>query len=120
MLRIVGVQRSGSPHSEFILLQNQGAMRIELSGHALMTEAEGLAESGLYVFRERESIPAGRFVMLTTAPGTPRWERTKDGQTIYHVYANRTSPIWAPCLGPVSVLGTQHTFSARREAIALV
>ena len=111
-MRIVGVQRSERAGGEFVLLQNQGAMRLELRGHAVLACD---APERLHVFGDRETIPAGTFVMLTTGPGTSRWAVTKDGQRIYHVYMGRERALWAEAPGPISVMAVQHTFSPRRE-----
>ncbi|RYG28709.1 hypothetical protein EON81_28040, partial [bacterium] len=91
MLRIVGVQKSERVQHEFVLLQNQGGLRMGLMGHAVMAgglvDGETFAQApDVHVFSEEEQIPAGTFVMLSTGPGTTRWAITKDGQRILHVY----------------------------------
>lgn len=119
MLRIVGVQKSDRASGEFVLLQNQGGLRMNLKGHAVM--ASGLVEGDtfleapdVHVFDENEQVPAGTFVLLSTGQGSPRWGMTKDGQRILHVYMNRERPVWSRREGPVSVLGVQHTYNPRR------
>ena len=39
MIRIVGIQRAERPEEEFVLLQNQGGMRLNLRGHVILTDA---------------------------------------------------------------------------------
>lgn len=82
MIRIVGIQRSHFPQDEFVLLQNQGAIRLALRGHLLMTEeAIGrLSEkAAVHSFSDEAYIPAGAYVILKSGYGDPRWARTKDG-----------------------------------------
>ena len=122
MIRIVGVQRNENPHQEFVLLQNQGSLRINLRGHLLMSdctlERDSLGET-LHLFREEMLIPPGNFVILFSGIGTPRWAKTKDQQLIYYAYMNRETPVWQPCSGPMHVLSPHHTYAERREVLIL-
>lgn len=119
MLRIVGVQKSERATGEFVLLQNQGGLRMNLAGHAVMAgglvDGETFGQSpDVHVFSEEEQVPSGTFVLLSTGCGSSRWALTKDGQRILHVYMNRELPVWTRREGPVSVLGVQHTYVPRR------
>lgn len=118
MIRIVGLQRSENPEREFVLLQNQGAMRLSLRGHAIMGESvvEDSYGPASYVFSEPELIPAGMYVILVTGQGSPRWGKTKDGQMIYHVYMNRCGSVWRDQEGPLHILNIQHSYTSRSFA----
>jgi hypothetical protein len=118
VLRIVGVHRHENPDNEFILLQNQGAMRIALRGHVLLSEVaieRGVLAGGSYVFSETELIPPGIFVILRTGWGITRWARTRDGSPAFQMYACMHTPLWHRCEGAISILNTQHTYVERRE-----
>lgn len=122
MIRIVGVQRSQSPEREFVLLQNQGSLRISLRGHVIMSES-ALDNSDLanaaHALTDDVLIPPGTYVLLATGVGQPRWVRTKDGIMVYYAYMNRTESVWNGCVGPLHVLGTQHTYAERANAVYL-
>lgn len=122
MIRIVGVQRSPILEEEFVLLQNQGGLRINLRGHLVVADSalnEGRLDHAAHAFGDEALIPAGAYVLLHTGCGEPRWARTKDFAYIYHAYANRLTSLWEHAQGPLHVLATQHTFSERKEAIML-
>lgn len=116
MIRIVGIQRDESPDREFILLQNQGGMRINLRGHVIVSqsaiEASDLSDSA-HAFNEEALIPPGMFVLLSTGCGTPRWSRTKDGTLVYYTYMNREIPVWLRSSGSIHMLSTHHTYCER-------
>jgi hypothetical protein len=124
VIRIVGVQRNESPDQEFVLLQNQGGLRINLRGHVILSEwgiDAGLG-SHAHAFRDEAMIPSGAYVILYSGQGEPRWARTKDGAIVYYAYAGRDSSLWERSIGPLHILAMQHTFSERREnreAVAL-
>lgn len=116
MIRIVGIQRSEEPNSEFVLLQNQGSRRLSLRGHVVLSEgalSTGDLSVGAHCFTEEEQMASGMYTMLITGCGENRWGRTKDGATIYLCYMNRTKPIWQNYPGPVHVLAPQHTYTER-------
>lgn len=116
LIRIVGIQRSEAPNSEFVLLQNQGSRRVSLRGHAVLSEgaiSTGDLSVGAHCFSEDEPIASGMYVMLVTGCGENRWGRTKDGATIYVCHMNRSKPIWHHFPGPLHVLAPQHTFTDR-------
>lgn len=118
MLRILGVQRSETADLEFVLLQNQSSLRVQLKGHVIVSDTvvcSGNPCAGLHVFSDDVMIPAGMYVILYTGTGEARWSRTKDGQHVYHTYMERTQPVWSNEPGPLHILATQHTYQDRRE-----
>lgn len=122
MIRIVGVQRSANPEQEFLLLQNQGGLRVKLRGHVVMSECAmtdgNLGQYG-HVFCDDTLVPAGMYVLLSTGHGEPRWAKTRDGQMIYYCYMGRSAPLWDTCQGGVHILAPQHTFVERGPALLL-
>jgi hypothetical protein len=116
LIRIVGVQRSEKPESEFILLQNQGSRRLVLRGHAVIADSAlctGDLSVGAHCFTDEESVGTGVYIMLVTGKGEPRWGRTKDGAYLYLTYMNRHRSIWNNFPGPVHVMSSQHTYVER-------
>lgn len=121
MIRIVGIQRCPFPQDEFVLLQNQGAIRLSLRGHILMAdEAIGrLSESpSVFSFSDEAYIPAGAYVILKSGFGDPRWARTKDGALIYYAFANSEERMWPEVAGALHILATQHTYIERPRVLA--
>ncbi|MBX3117734.1 MAG: hypothetical protein KF784_01615 [Fimbriimonadaceae bacterium] len=123
VLRIVGVQRSETLAQEFILLQNQGHLRVRLRGHILMSEDAiegcGLSDSA-HVIREDEYIPPGLFVLVSTGKGTPHWGKTKDGAYVYHTYLGMAAPFWNGHQGTIHILAPHHSYCERStEAFAM-
>ncbi|MFY9234771.1 MAG: hypothetical protein WAO58_09975 [Fimbriimonadaceae bacterium] len=122
MIRIIGIQKSDEPDREFILLQNQGSLRAHLKGHAVMSEdavETGNLGTGAHVFGDDIHIPPGKYVLLITGAGEPRWTKTKDGQLMFQTYMNWERPVWSSLAGPVHVLNTQHSFTERSSAVLL-
>ena len=122
MIRIVGVQRSPNPAQEFVLLQNQGGLRLNLRGHVVMGDCEmHRSEHGefMHVFRDEVQVPPGAFVLLHTGHGEPIWKRTKEQFMVYYTYMERLHSVWDRCEGPTHVLSLQHSFTERREALLL-
>ena len=114
MLRIVGLERNENCQNEFVLLQNQGNLRVQLRGHALL--ADCTIESGTrcqHVFADDALIPAGMYVMVTTGIGEAKWAKTKDGALVFHAYMNRTEPIWTTLPGQIHILAIQHSYAER-------
>ncbi|MEI6512964.1 MAG: hypothetical protein WCO51_06770 [bacterium] len=100
MLRIVGVQRGGTPDSEFVLLQNQGIRRIGLKGYAVTDDAyfEGdpyLLASRLQVFSEEVFLITSNYVALFTGHGQNGWRKNSDGSSVYLVYWGRDCCVWS-------------------------
>ena len=122
MLRIVGVQRNDSPEREFVLLQNQGSMRVNLRGHAVVSQSafEGahLCEVS-HAFCDDIPVAPGLYVVLYTGEGSPGWRKSKDGTTVYHAYMGCDQPVWGRCSLPLHLLNTQHTYAERGEPLML-
>jgi hypothetical protein len=122
LIRIVGIEKNENPEKEFVLLQNQGGLRINLRGHLVLTEeALGAGDLGnaAHIFSDDTFIPPGMYVLLSTGRGTPRWLRTKDGAMVYYAYMGRPRPVWSGFEGPVHLLSMQHTYTGRRETFVL-
>lgn len=122
MIRIVGVQRHESTSKEFILLQNQGGLRINLRGHLVVADsAVEMSDLSNYahVFNDDVLVPPGMYVLLSTGVGEPRWTKTKEGAMLYYAYMNRQSPVWDRTLGAIHVLSMQHTYADRGPALLL-
>jgi len=122
MIRIVGVQRCAESKGEFVLLQNQGAMRLVLRGHVLMAEEafDHSPSHAVHVFVDEVKIGPGQFVLLRSCSGEPHWSTTKEGHHVYHTFANSDRPIWSATQGTLHLLGVQHTFTERREPALMV
>jgi hypothetical protein len=122
VIRIVGVQRNESPGKEFVLLQNQGSLRVNLKGHIVASEG-AIADSDLsfaaHAFSDETLVPPGMYVLLSTGIGEPRWTKTKDGAMLYYAFMNRTSPVWDRTEGPVHILSMQHSYVERGPALLL-
>ena len=122
MLRIVGVQRTEIVEQEFLLLQNQGSLRVSLRGHVVMAERAILCGdlcNFAHVFTDDESIPAGLYVLLSTGAGLPHWGKTKDGAHVYHAYAGRLLPLWWDSDGPIHVLSPCYSYVERADPLVL-
>lgn len=114
MLRIVGLQRNESAQREFVLLQNQGTLRLQLRGHILIADATISTPNGSsHVFAEDVIVPGGTYVLVTTGIGESRWAKTKDGALVFYTFMNRPAPIWTADLGPVHILAIQHSYTER-------
>lgn len=122
MIRIVGLQRNESVAQEFVLLQNQGALRLNLRGHLVVSETaldEGDLGHAAHVFADDVLIPPGMYVLLFSGKGVSRWARTRDGALVYYAFMNRDAAVWDRSNGPLHLLCTQHTFSERPPALLL-
>ncbi len=122
MIRIIGVQRNQTPNSEFILLQNQGSMRINIRGHAIVSDLSIDSIAGLangHVFHDDIGVPPGMYVLLRTGFGEPRWGRTKEGALVYHAFMNRDQSVWGEGCGPIHVLSIQHSYVERPTPISI-
>jgi hypothetical protein len=122
MLRIVGVQRSSEASQEFLLLQNQGGLRLNLRGVTVLSDCvveSGRLEGACHVFSDEVTIPPGAFVLLRTGAGQPRWTKTRDGAMVYATFMGRTHGVWCGSDRPVHVSAPHHTYSERREFATL-
>jgi hypothetical protein len=122
MLRIVGVRKGETAEEEFVLLQNQGGLKVNLRGHVLLGEkALELGDVGdfFHLFTDDVSIGAGHFVLLYTGCGTPKWAKTKEQQLVYYTFMNRFASVWDRANGAVHILSPQHSFTERRDALVL-
>ncbi|MBS1707777.1 MAG: hypothetical protein JSS65_03545 [Armatimonadetes bacterium] len=122
MVRIVGVQRSLDVAQEFILLQNQGAMRVCLRGHAVMAESALGTDSpaAAFVIPDVIDLMPGQYALVRTGRGRAKWSHTEDGLHIYYTYMGRDLPIWAGQEGPFHLLAPQHSYCDQiREVVAV-
>ena len=123
MIRIVGLQRHPDPKQEFILLQNQGGMRVQLRGHALVADSSMDEPSGLqevYVIAERVELQPGQYALVRTCGCSGRWCHQSEGYSVYYTGLDRQTSVWSRFKGPVHVLAPQHTFSERTSESYLV
>lgn len=117
MLRIVGVQRGSRPEEEFILLQNQGSLRVLLRGHAILSDASDTLParlaSRMYAFTLDEKVLSGGFVLLSSTRGSDGWVKTKDGSQVLRVFANCDQVLWSDHPGTIMILAPQHVYPER-------
>lgn len=115
MIRIVGVQRGETAGSEYVLLQNQGSMRVPLRGHVLMSEAflHGLCPVAYVALTEQETIGPGHFVVVGTGTGHTRWTVMDEGRYALRLFLGRTEPLWSEFAGPIHILNVQHSYEER-------
>jgi hypothetical protein len=115
MLKIEEVHASAGVQGEYVVLQNQGLLTVNLRGWALCTNAflEGddtrIAEE-MYIFREDEQIKPYTRVVLFTGKGDNGWVPTIDGRLAYCAYWGRQERIWT-ITSHVHVL---HLFTSRK------
>jgi len=122
VIRIVGLQRNESATQEFVLLQNQGSLRLNLRGHLVVSDSaldEGNLNQAAHAFADDVLIPPGMYVLLSSGAGNCRWARTRDGALVYYAFMNRDAPVWERTYGPIHILSTQHTFTERVPALLL-
>jgi hypothetical protein len=123
MIRIVGVQKSDKVGQEFVLLQNQGSMRVRLRGHVVVAE-NALSDCGysnaIHIFSDDVEVMPGWYVLLRTSLGEPRWSSTSEGQRVFYTYMNRESPVWQDTEGHLHLLAPQHSFMERSAEAVLV
>jgi len=120
VLRIVGVQKNAFAEQEFVLLQNQGSMRITLRGHVVLSECGvDSSDQGLtaHAFKNDVDIPPGMYVILFSGSGIPRWAKTRDGALVYYTYMGKEAGVWNRSAEPLHVLNRVHTYTGRREAL---
>lgn len=122
MIRIVGVQRHEDIRSEFVLLQNQGSMKINLKGHVVVAQSvidAGDVTEGIHIFSDDVDVLPGMYVLLRTCGGVGHWNHTHDRYSTYYAYMHRMAPVWAKQAGPLHVLAPQHKFVERKPEAAL-
>lgn len=123
MIRIVGVQRTENGEREFVLLQNQGALRATLKGHVLLSDGalrNSDSRLGTHIFNDDVLVPAGMYVILFSGAGTPRWGKTRDGAHVYHAYMARSEAVWSHCDLPLHLLHVQHTYNERNTDVLVM
>ncbi len=115
MLKIVEVHPARTAQGEYVVLQNQGLVNVNLRGWALCTDSflEGepsrLMEE-MFIFKDDVSIkPYGR-VVLFTGEGENEWVPTTDGKHAYCLYWNRTTPVWTAA----QTLHVLHLLTSRK------
>ncbi len=114
MLRIVGVQRSQEPNEEFVLLQNQGVLKVNLKGHLLAPECAfdcngSFSSETVFAFHDDIIIPPKVFVMLVTGTGDDGWTKSKDGSLIYCKFWQKNRTVWSHMESPIQILGVLHS-----------
>ncbi len=121
MIRIVGIQKGPTPDTEFILLQNQGAMRAHLRGHALVS-ARWFSGAGPFpvVLSDDVYIASSQYVWVSSGRGTNGWGMTKDGAHIYKVFLGSSQVLWGEAPEQIHLLNIQHTYSERSQEAVLV
>ena len=121
MIRIVGIQRNEDPAKEFILLQNQGSLRINLRGHVVIGDAAvnaGDPSEALHIFTDDVDVHPGMYVLLRSGGGVSHWNHSQDRYSTFYSYMQRRSGVWYRHLGAVHVLAPQHSWQERpREAM---
>lgn len=117
-MRIVGIQCHRDPQSEFVLLQNQGALKTDVVGSILLDEDAILGNgqldcSRIYAFTESLIVPASAYVMLISGIGEPGWARSRDKSLVFHQYWQRRDSVWSPEPRRLRLLGVAHTLQLR-------
>lgn len=122
MIRIVGVQRDESEGREFVLLQNQGSMRTNLRGHAVVADCalDAGDVTGVHLFADDVDVPPGQYVVLRTCPGEGHWADTGEGARVFHAYMGRHRAVWIDRPGPIRLLAPQHSYCERSVEPILV
>lgn len=99
MLKIVDLHLAQTPSAEYVVLQNQGLMTVDLHGWVLCSEKYLLGEPvaasrETYVFTDHVSVkPYGRVVLFTGA-GISGWYPTTDGKQAYVCYWGQRDTVW--------------------------
>ena len=122
MIRIVGVQRHDEVAREFVLLQNQGSMRINLKGHVVAAQSaldgDGKLE-GVHIFTDDVDVQPGMYVLLRSCTGVGHWNHTHDRYSTYYGYMQRRLCVWLRHPGAVHVMAPQHKWIERKPEAAL-
>lgn len=126
MLKIIEVHTSSKANGEYIVLQNQGLVTVNLRGWAVCTDAlleadpAKLVES-IYIFRQKADIKPYQNVVLFTGAGEDGWVPTNDGRQAYCSFWNRRETIWSEA-GKINVLhvsSTKNLIAPRLESVAI-
>ncbi len=100
MLKILELHPSQNPQGEYVVLENQGLVTINLKGYALCSEAflqgekRQLADE-MYVFREEIPVKPFQRVVLFSGDGEDCWVPTIDGKQAYCAYWHRDNGMWS-------------------------
>jgi hypothetical protein len=114
MIRIVGVQRGQTASEEFVLVQNQGSLRVNLRGHALLAEDTMTGGNGFaLVLCDEAVIMPGQYAVLRSGIGPSRWNKCADGSSVYYTYLGHNRTLWDG-QDNIHLLAPQHTYSERR------
>jgi hypothetical protein len=122
MVRIVGVQRHEEIGSEFVLLQNQGSMKVNLKGHVVAAQSvvdAGDVSEAIHIFSDDVFVLPGMYVLLRTCSGVGHWNHTHDRYSTYYAYMHRRTPVWSRHVGPLHVMAPQHKWVERKPEAAL-
>jgi len=122
MIRIVGVQRHEDISKEFILLQNQGSMRVNLKGHIVAVQSVLDGETpndAIHFFNDDIDVLPGMYVLLRTCSGVSHWNHSQDAYSTYYGFMQRRTPIWFRQTGPMHIMAPQHTWVERKTEAAL-
>lgn len=116
MIRIVGIERCEDPGREFVLLQNQGSMRVQLRGHVLLADAFIDGQDSCpapFIFNEEVHIYPGAYVLLRTGVGESKWTVTRDGGRIFNCYMGKTGSHWIKLGQTLHLLSAHHSYTER-------
>jgi len=122
MIRIVGVQRHDDVGNEFVLLQNQGSMKINLKGHVIAAQSAvdgGDVADAIHIFNDDVEVLPGMYVLLRTCPGVAHWNHTHDRYSTFYVYMHRRQCVWARNPGTIHIMAPQHKWVERKPEAAL-
>ena len=117
MIRIVGVNRHEDVVEEFVLLQNQGSMKVNLKGHVVASQCaidgEG-ATGAIHIFCEDVYVLPGMYVLLRTCSGVGHWNHTHERYSTFYSHMQRRTCVWLRHPGSVHVMAPQHSWVERR------
>lgn len=99
MLKILELHPTSNSQGEYVVMENQGLVTINLKGYALCSEAFLMGDGGrladeMYVFRDEVAVKPFQRVVLFTGFGENSWLPTIDGKQAYCAYWNRPSGMW--------------------------
>ena len=100
MLRIIDIQVSGTAAGEWVVIQNQGMIPLNLRGWIVTGDMylTGQAESAakqMFIFTADEVIKPGVRAVLISSYGSDSWFPTVEGGSAYVAYANRAESLWS-------------------------
>ena len=100
MLKIIDIQVSGTAAGEWVVIQNQGMIPLNLRGWVIVgdTYLNGHAESAakqMFIFTADETIKPGVRAVLISTHGKDGWYPTVEGGSAYVAYANRAESLWS-------------------------